>query len=104
MDNVVSANPDYKKEFYLQSRKWDYLIAANPYSEKIFESAFMYPKEKILTYGYPRNDILKNFTDADKVKIKSKLGIPADKKSFYMLQHGEMMNFIKQGNTNLISL
>lgn len=80
MDNVVSANPDYKKEFYLQSRKWDYLIAANPYSEKIFESAFMYPKEKILTYGYPRNDILKNFTEADKVKIKSKLGIPADKK------------------------
>lgn len=80
MDNVVSANPDYKKEFYLQSRKWDYLIAANEYSEQIFESAFMYPKDKILTYGYPRNDILKNFTDADKVKMKTKLGIPVDKK------------------------
>ena len=45
-----------------QSRNWDYLIAANKYSEQIFESAFMYPKENILTYGYPRNDILHNYT------------------------------------------
>ncbi|MGE6630081.1 bifunctional glycosyltransferase/CDP-glycerol:glycerophosphate glycerophosphotransferase [Bacillus sp. NPDC077027] len=80
MDNVVSANPDYKKDFYQQSRNWDYLIAANKYSEEIFESAFMYPKEKILTYGYPRNDILINFTDDYKKEIKEKLGIPDNKK------------------------
>ena len=29
MDNVVSANPDYKKEFYLSISERDYLIAEN---------------------------------------------------------------------------
>lgn len=80
MENVTSANKNYKKDFYTQSRKWDYLIAANKYSEEIFESAFMYPKEDILTYGYPRNDILHNYSDEHKRNIKQKLNLPASKK------------------------
>lgn len=80
MDNVASANPNYKLDFYQQSRNWDYLIAANKYSENIFESAFMYPKDRILTYGYPRNDILKNFSDDYQKQLKSKFNIPLSKK------------------------
>lgn len=80
MENVTSANKNYKKDFYNQSRKWDYLIAANKYSEKIFESAFMYPQKNILTYGYPRNDILTNHTEVYKDKVKERLGIPSSKK------------------------
>lgn len=80
MENVTSANKNYKRDFYNQSRNWDYLIAANEYSERIFESAFMYPKENILTYGYPRNDILSNHTLEYKESIKEKLGIPQGKK------------------------
>lgn len=80
MENVASANPKYKLDFYQQSRNWDYLIAANKYSENIFESAFMYPKDKILTYGYPRNDILTNHTEDRLEKIKTKLKIPSSKK------------------------
>ena len=80
MENVTSANKNYKKDFYIQSRNWDYLIAANKYSEDIFNSAFMYPRENILTYGYPRNDILTNHTEDYKIKIKEKLGLPIDKK------------------------
>lgn len=79
MENVTSANKNYKNDFYNQSRKWDYLIAANKYSENIFASAFMYPKERMLTYGYPRNDILYNYTADYKTMIKNKLGIPLDK-------------------------
>lgn len=80
MDNVTSANKNYKKDFYEQSRNWDYLIAANKYSEDIFNSAFMYPREDILTYGYPRNDILTNHTEEYKNGLKKKLGIPVHKK------------------------
>lgn len=80
MENVTSANKNYKKDFYNQSRNWDYLIAANKYSEEVFESAFMYPKEHILTYGYPRNDILHNYTSEDKRRIKDKLNLPTSKK------------------------
>ncbi|WP_130860488.1 CDP-glycerol:glycerophosphate glycerophosphotransferase [Gracilibacillus phocaeensis] len=80
MENVASANPKYKSDFYQQSRDWDYLIAANKYSESIFESAFMYPREQILTYGYPRNDVLMNFSDTYKEQIKTTLGIPLEKK------------------------
>ncbi|MEJ7365907.1 CDP-glycerol glycerophosphotransferase family protein, partial [Staphylococcus epidermidis] len=63
MDNITSASKSYKKDFYQQSRNWDYLIAANEYSKKIFERAFMYPSTNILTYGYPRNDVLTNHDD-----------------------------------------
>lgn len=80
MENVTSANKNYKKDFYNQSRNWDYLIAANKYSEEVFESAFMYPKENILTYGYPRNDVLHNHTNDDKQLIKEKLNLPTSKK------------------------
>ncbi|MGW7908792.1 bifunctional glycosyltransferase/CDP-glycerol:glycerophosphate glycerophosphotransferase [Staphylococcus pseudoxylosus] len=80
MENVTSANKNYKKDFYQQSRNWDYLIAANKYSEKIFESAFMYPKENMLTYGYPRNDILHNYSYEYKHHIKEKLNLPMSKK------------------------
>ncbi|WP_202809325.1 CDP-glycerol:glycerophosphate glycerophosphotransferase [Staphylococcus equorum] len=80
MENVTSANPNYKRDFYIQSRNWDFLIAANKYSEEVFESAFMYPKENILTYGYPRNDILYNHTKEYKQQVKNKLGLPDSKK------------------------
>ena len=80
MDNVTSASKSYKQDFYQQSRNWDYLIAANKYSEQIFERAFKYPTSNILTYGYPRNDILSNYNQEYKIKVKQKLNIPTDKK------------------------
>lgn len=80
MNNVTSANKNYKRDFYYQSRNWDYLIAANEYSEHIFERAFMYPKSNILTYGYPRNDILSTYNNQYKNLLKEKLNIPLDKK------------------------
>ncbi|WP_338029561.1 CDP-glycerol glycerophosphotransferase family protein [Gracilibacillus alcaliphilus] len=55
-------------------------MAANKYSEQIFESAFMYPREKMIKYGYPRNDILKNYTEEYSDQLKEKLHIPPYKK------------------------
>ena len=81
MDNVASANPLYKQIFYRQSRQWDYLVTANQFSVDVFKHAFMYPEDKMLKSGYPRNDIL-NAPDKDERQnqIKAKLNIPADKK------------------------
>ncbi|MDY0409442.1 bifunctional glycosyltransferase family 2 protein/CDP-glycerol:glycerophosphate glycerophosphotransferase [Virgibacillus soli] len=70
----------YKRNFYEQSRRWDYLISPNPYSTKVFRQAFLFNKE-MLEHGYPRNDILyqKN-NQKDIMKLKRKLKIPVDKK------------------------
>ncbi|MHA8137739.1 CDP-glycerol:glycerophosphate glycerophosphotransferase [Lactobacillaceae bacterium Scapto_B20] len=81
IDNVVNATPMYKRNFYEQSRQWDYLIAPNQFSADVFSHAFMYPQDQMIKSGYPRNDIL-NAPDRDQraVEIKRKLGIPVDKK------------------------
>ncbi|MBO5489578.1 MAG: CDP-glycerol:glycerophosphate glycerophosphotransferase [Eubacterium sp.] len=82
MDEVTSASPRYKEEVYHQAGDWDYLVAPNEFSAKIFEHCFLYHNTMLKT-GYPRNDLLylpetekKTMTDA----IKGELGIPLDKK------------------------
>ncbi|MCK8624041.1 CDP-glycerol glycerophosphotransferase family protein [Apilactobacillus sp. M161] len=81
MENVASATRLYKKIFYEQSRQWDYLVTANQFSVDVFKHAFMYPEQKMIKSGYPRNDIL-NVPNRDELakNIKQKLGIPLDKK------------------------
>lgn len=82
MDDVYSASPTYKRQVYSQSRFWDYLISDNPFSTEVFQSCFLYEKEKILETGYPRNDILyadnKEEIESD---IRKRLGIPENKKT-----------------------
>ncbi|WNF37325.1 bifunctional glycosyltransferase family 2 protein/CDP-glycerol:glycerophosphate glycerophosphotransferase [Bacillaceae bacterium IKA-2] len=70
----------YKKNFADETSRWDYLVSANAHSSKVFKRAFLFNHE-LLEYGYPRNDSLYM---ADKevyaTELKSKLGIPQDKK------------------------
>lgn len=81
LEEVYSASPMYKKEVYSQSRKWDYLIAANKFSSDCFKSCFLYTNI-MLEYGYPRNDLLhdKNRDEISK-RLRKKLGIPEGKKT-----------------------
>lgn len=79
MDVAYFATANYKLNFYKNAQRWDYLISANGYSTKIFQSSFGVDKEIILEYGYPRNDILINHTEDDIVKIKSELNIDKEK-------------------------
>lgn len=70
----------YKKNFTVESAKWDYLISPNRYSTDIFRRAFSF-NDKILETGYPRNDFLFTGSDAETtVNIKKQLGLPLDKK------------------------
>ena len=81
MEDVHSFSPKYKMTVYKQSRAWDYLLSDNRFSTECFKSAFLYPEERILELGYPRNDLLYGEDRDERArKIKEKLGIPADKK------------------------
>lgn len=82
MEDVHSATATYKSDFYKQSRQWDYLLSDNPFSTEVFESAFLFPREKMLEHGYPRNDIL-HWENKDVIggRIRKKLGIPEGKKT-----------------------
>lgn len=80
INDIHSADPNYKQHFYEQSRRWDYLSSPNEYSSEIFRRAFLFDKE-MLEYGYPRNDILyKKNNDESINSLKNKMGIPLDKK------------------------
>ena len=72
----------YKRNFYKESQKWDYLVSPNDYSTNIFRRAFKFGNE-MLDVGYPRNDIL-YLDDEEKARrqqeIKASIGIPLDKK------------------------
>lgn len=70
----------YKKNFYDNTRTWDYLISQNHFSTEVFKRAFAFDKT-ILEIGYPRNDILFSGNNEDYInKLKEKMGLPFDKK------------------------
>src|SRR5699024_10700321 len=52
----------YKENFIFEANRWDYLIAPNLYSEKIFKRAFQF-KNKFLEIRYLSNYILVNNHD-----------------------------------------
>ena len=82
-EEVTAASPTYKSQFYRQKQEWDYLIAPNEFSSRIFKSCFMYHDEgeTMLETGYPRNDLLSDpHKDQIAETLKKKVGIPLDKK------------------------
>ncbi|TDR75276.1 CDP-glycerol glycerophosphotransferase family protein [Photobacterium lutimaris] len=53
---------------------WDYVISSNKFSTVQWKSSFPFDY-KILETGYPRNDLLFNYSSADIEKVKENLGI-----------------------------
>lgn len=81
MDDITSASQSHKTLFYKHGREWNYLISANRFSTDVFERAFVYNRDKILEYGYPRNDILyAENKDEIASEVKKELGIPEGKR------------------------
>ncbi len=80
-EEVTSASPLHKHQFYIQSRLWDYLVSPNDFSTGAFQSAFLFEKEKIVPCGYPRNDILYTDNTPERIgALKKQFGIPEGKK------------------------
>ncbi len=81
MEDVFSADPEFKTVFYKQAKEWDYLVSANAFSTEVFARAFGYDRERILEYGYPRNDILyREDKESIAAGVKRELGIPEGKR------------------------
>lgn len=60
--------------------KYNYMIAPNPFSYEVFQSAFRIDAERLIKTGYPRNDFLTNITKEKIQEIKERLQLPKDKK------------------------
>lgn len=60
--------------------KYTYMISPNHFSTEVFQSAFRINRERLIETGYPRNDILSNYTEKDKQNVLKKYGLPANKK------------------------
>lgn len=81
MEEVYSASRLSKKQVYRQSKEWDFLIAPNLFSSKVFRSCFAFENEMLET-GYPRNDVM-HAPDREQIaeRIRTRLSIPKDKKT-----------------------
>ncbi|MDO8383663.1 MAG: CDP-glycerol glycerophosphotransferase family protein [Microbacterium sp.] len=55
-----------------ESRRWNVLLAANPYSESILRKAYAFLTRPVWVEGYPRNDVL---TTGDGAAVRAQLGI-----------------------------
>lgn len=68
-----------RKNFYKESRNWDYLLTQNAYTSEILKRAFKFDKE-VIEEGYPHSDFLKNSSPETADAIKNRLNLPLDKK------------------------
>lgn len=100
MDNVsmatVSNIADYKRSFFNNSRRWDYLLAQNTYSANIFKRCFAFNKE-LLDYGYPANDVLYTTDEKGIEDLKKKFNLPLDKKIILYAPTWRDDNFLRKG-------
>lgn len=60
--------------------KYNWMIAPNPFSYEVFQSAFQINAERLIKTGYPRNDFLTNLTQETIDALKEKFNLPKDKK------------------------
>ncbi|MCK2183035.1 bifunctional glycosyltransferase/CDP-glycerol:glycerophosphate glycerophosphotransferase [Halomonas getboli] len=73
----------YRSLMVREAAAWDYLIAQNEYSAKIFPRAFGYSGE-VMQLGYPRNDSLVDDTaQPTRERVRAALGLADD--SFVLL-------------------
>ncbi len=80
--DIPAANRRTHRYYRKEGRQLDYLVSPSAfYTEKLGSALDMKRMEgRVLEVGYPRNDCLFTFTDADAAALKEELGILGDKK------------------------
>ncbi|PAD33595.1 bifunctional glycosyltransferase/CDP-glycerol:glycerophosphate glycerophosphotransferase [Terribacillus saccharophilus] len=68
------------QDFRTRHSRWDYLISPSPFMTQTARRVFEYQDKPVLEIGTPRNDILFGADDEQVTAIKTKIGIPAEKK------------------------
>ena len=79
--------------------RYNYMISPNPFCTKVFQSAFGIDEKRLIETGYPRNDILVNAAEEDKIALKKSLGLPLDKKVILYAPTWRDNQFVNRGYT-----
>lgn len=88
---------EMKETYRIDSAKYNYMISPSQFTTDVFPSAFDVAKERLLEVGYPRNDILINYTQQQVDDLKEQLHIPKDKKVLLYAPTWRDNNFTAKG-------
>ena len=82
--SAVFTSSEWRKKYRADAKRFSYLLAPSDYTAEKLSSAFdlrRLGRESIIyKEGYPRNDVLYNFSEQDVKRIKEKIGVPENKK------------------------
>jgi len=81
-EEITSVKTKHKNDKYKAIEKMDYIVTDNKTINHYFETSFLFNKNKLLSYGYPRVKYLIENKNNDKLKkeIRKKLNIEENKK------------------------
>ena len=83
-NNAMNTLSEIRMRYKIETQKIDFFISPSAFASEKFISAWnmkeLGKESIILEEGYPRNDILKNYTQEDVLRVRKSLGIEADKK------------------------
>ncbi|WP_404392499.1 CDP-glycerol glycerophosphotransferase family protein [Humibacillus xanthopallidus] len=65
----------YRDLMSREAKAWDLLLAQNDFASTTLPEALEFEGE-VLNLGYPRNDLLSTGSDADRRRIRARLGVP----------------------------
>lgn len=79
---ISKRNPNHKKNKQADIAKWDYVLSDSIAGQEKLKTAFAIEEDRIINFGYPRTQWLKENKNNESLKlnIKRRLGIPNDKK------------------------
>lgn len=82
--DAMNSIRDIHKRYDENSKRFTYLVSPSPFATEKLSSAFnlaaIGKQDIMLEIGYPRNDMLINHTAKDIERVKTDIGIPANKK------------------------
>lgn len=82
--NAMNSLAEIRRKYRLEGKKVDHFLSPSPFASECFRSAWQLERwgkgDAILEAGYPRNDRLANATEAERLALRAKLGIPAGRR------------------------
>lgn len=87
------------KSYDIDVKKYTYMISPSKFTTEVFQTSFRINKERLIETGYPRNDILSNYTHKDVLKTKEKFHLPKNKKIILYAPTWRDNSFVLAGYT-----
>ncbi len=79
--NSMNSTKDIRKKYKLDAKRYTFMLSPSAFCTEKFTSAFNIKNKHIFKeFGYPRNDFLFRYTEADVERIKKDLNITPGKK------------------------